>query len=226
LIGIYPYCAVPAGHTPPVSVVGLEGAQVELVTTGNIGLWVSRLPRPTGSVQLIQDHNRVVEAAVTDEVTPVPLRFGQWLADDATLHASMADKAPSYEQKLRDFAGCLEFGIRVIDPAGPEGARDVHPGKPASGFAYMQALRESSRLAEQRRALAEQVGQSIRDALHDLVRSEREEEARTSHAVVALSHLVARTNFNEYRERARQFRQTFPALRLLLSGPWAPYSFA
>lgn len=226
MIGIYAYCVVPAGHAPPGSVTGLDGANVELLPVGNVGLWVSRLPRPSGSVELIQTHNRVVEAAVTDEVTPVPLRFGQWLEDDAALHASMADKAALYEQKLREFAGCLEFGIRVIDPAIPEAARDVRFAKDTSGFAYMQALRETSKLAEERQALGGQVHARIRETLHDLIRNEREEEARTSHAVLAVSHLVARPHFDEYRERSRQLRQQFPALRLLLSGPWAPYSFA
>jgi hypothetical protein len=90
----------------------------------------------------------------------------------------------------------------------------------------MQALRESSKLADQRRALADQVRERIQVSLRHLVRAESEEEARTPHAVITLSHLVARPHFDEYRERARQLREVLPALRLLLSGPWPPYSFA
>jgi hypothetical protein len=58
------------------------------------------------------------------------------------------------------------------------------------------------------------------------VRAERVEESRTAHAVLTLSHLVARSDFALYRERARQIREVFPELRMLLSGPWPPYSFA
>jgi hypothetical protein len=62
--------------------------------------------------------------------------------------------------------------------------------------------------------------------LGDLVRAEREEQADTPHAVLTLSHLVARSAFDEYRARARTLRAELPGLRLLVSGPWPPYSFA
>ena len=225
-MGVYAYCVVPAGHQPQAELKGVNGAAVELVEAGAIGLWVSRLTRPEGSVEQIKAHNAVVEAAVTKQVTPVPLRFGQWLEDDGELIAGVTDQAASYETKLQEFAGCLEFGIRVIDPELPEGARDVQSAKATSGTAYMQALREGNRQAEERRAAADRVRSTIKDKVRELVRTEREEESRTPHAVVTVSHLVPRENFDEYRERVRQLREVFPGLRLLLSGPWPPYSFA
>jgi hypothetical protein len=225
-MGVYAYCVVPPGHAPGAGVTGLDDKVVELVPIGEVALWVSRLPRPNGSVAQITAHNKVVEAAVTDEVTPVPLRFGQWLDDDAALFAAMQDKVVSYGEKLRELAGCLEFGIRVLDPNAPGGARDVQQPAATSGYEYMQALRENSKLAAQRHAAADQVRQQIHNSLQTLVRAEREEEARTPHAVITLSHLVARPHFDGYRERARGLREVLPTLRLLLSGPWPPYSFA
>jgi hypothetical protein len=225
-MGIYAYCVVPPGHVPMAGITGLDDKAVELVPIGEVALWVSRLPRPTGTVEQITAHNKVVEAAVTDEVTPVPLRFGQWLDDEPAWHAAMADKTASYKEKLQEFSGCLEFGIRVLDPNAPTGARDVQQPAAASGYEYMQALRESSKLANQRRVVADQARQQIHNSLQHLVRAEREEEPRTPHAVITLSHLVARPHFEEYRERARGLREVLPELRLLLSGPWPPYSFA
>ena len=225
-MGIYAYCVVPPDHAPSVGVTGLDDKPVELVPMGEVALWVSRLPRPTGSVAQITAHNKVVEAAVTDEVTPVPLRFGQWLDNEAALRAAMLDKTASYQEKLQEFAGCLEFGIRVLDPNAQRGARDVEQPAATTGYEYMQALRENSKLAEQRRAVADQVRLQIHNSLQPLVRAEREEEARTPHALITLSHLVPRPHFDGYRERARGLRELLPALRLLLTGPWPPYSFA
>jgi hypothetical protein len=225
-MGVYAYCVVPPGHAPSTGVTGLDDKPVELVPIGEVALWVSRLARPNGSVAQITAHNKVVEAAVTNEVTPVPLRFGQWLDNEAALHAAMVDKTASYQEKLQEFAGCLEFGIRVLDPNAPSGARDVQQPAATTGYEYMQALRENSKLAEQRRAVADQVRQQIHNSLQPLVRAEREEEPRTPHAVITLSHLVPRPHFDGYRERARGLREVLPALRLLLSGPWPPYSFA
>ena len=62
--------------------------------------------------------------------------------------------------------------------------------------------------------------------MRDSVRDEKVETAQTKHAVLTVTHLVAREHFDEYRERGRRLRSVFPALRLLLSGPWPPYSFA
>ena len=225
-MGVYAYCVVRAGHRPDPELKGVNEAAVDLIEVAAVGVWVSRMGRPGGSVEHIKAHNAVVEAAVTTEVTPVPLRFGQWLDEEAELIAGVAEQAASYETKLQAFAGCLEFGIRVIDPALPEGARDVQSAKAASGTAYMQALRESARQADERRTAAERVRRTIQDKVSGLVRTEQEEASRTPHAVVTVSHLVPRENFDEYRERVRQLRETFPELRLLLSGPWPPYSFA
>ena len=225
-MGIYAYCVVPIGHAPGADLRGVSEAAVEIIDAGPVALWVSRMPRPDGTVEQIKAHNTIVEAAVTNEVTPVPLRFGQWVEDEGALVAGMVEQGPSYAEKLRMFAGCMEFGIRVIDPAQPQGAQDVHPERPASGTAYMQALRETSRMAGARQAVADQVRGTIQQKAGVLVKAEQEEESRTPHAVVTLSHLVPRENFDEYRERVRELREEFPALRLLLSGPWPPYSFA
>jgi hypothetical protein len=225
-VGVYAYCVLPATHPPPASLTGLDATPVAVVKVEDLLVWVSYLERPQPSVEAVQAHNRVVEAAITEEVTPVPLRFGQWLEDESALRAAIAPRAADYRQKLQQFAGCLEFGLRLIDPKNEEKARDVHTSPATSGFEYMQALRESSRLAEQARQHAEQVRARVLETLHDLVHAERVQEERTAHSVLTVSHLVARPNFDEYRARARHLRTVFPAMRLLVSGPWPPYSFA
>jgi hypothetical protein len=42
----------------------------------------------------------------------------------------------------------------------------------------------------------------------------------------SISHLVAREALSEYRLAVDSLAKNDPALRLLVSGPWAPYSFA
>lgn len=225
-MGVYAYCVVPPGHPIPEGLAGLAGAAVEEVRSSDVAVWVTRGARPEPGIQGIQTHNAVVEAAVTEQVTPVPLRFGQWLADEGALHAAIAEKATSYRERLADFAGCLEFGLRLIDPVDPESAQVVHRTPATSGLEYMRALQESSSLAERKRADSERLHAQIRDLMREVVREEKIEEARTPHAVLTLSHLVARSDFNRYREKGRSIRGLFPELRMLLSGPWPPYSFA
>ena len=226
MAGVYAYCVLPATQPPDPSLTGLDGQPVDAVAVDTLLVWVSRMERPQASVEAVQAHNRVVEAAITEAVTPVPLRFGQWLESEAELQAGVAARSADYQAKLTQFAGCLEFGLRLIDPQHESRARDVQGIPATSGFEYMQALRESSRMAEQQRQQADQVHARIRDTMQDLVRAEQAQEERTAHSVVTLSHLVARPDFDEYRARARHLRELFPAMRLLVSGPWPPYSFA
>ena len=224
-MGIYAYCVVPAGQFPPADLAGIGGARVEPANVAGLSLWVSSGERPEPALDAVLAHNRVVEVAVSEAVTPVPLRFGQWLEDAERLEQAIGENAAHYRELLARFAGCLEFGLRVIDPNAPEEAQEVRNAA-RTGREYMQALQESGKLADRNRAQAERVAARIREQLRDVVRDERIDTARTTHAVVTMSHLVARENFDEYRERARRLRAAFPELRLLLSGPWPPYSFA
>ena len=198
---------------------------MELLVVEGLGVWVCRSERPHAGVDAVRLHNSVVESAITETVTPVPLRFGQWVSDEAALRTALGEKASWYQERLSEFAGKLEFGLRVIDPGVPGNAR-VSRAAGASGREYMQSLRDSIRLADRKRAGEAAVRTRIQEHMKDLVRAEREEEPRTPHAVLTLMHLVARIDFDEYRERAQELRQLLPDLRFLLSGPWAPYSFA
>ncbi len=211
---------------PPPGLTGLQGSPVTVLSAGAIDVWVSHMDKPQPGVALLQEHNAVVEAAVTEQVTPVPLRFGQWLEDEAALRSALEAKADLYREKLHEFAGCLEFGLRFLDPARNAEARDVHPSAATSGTAYMQALAAGREAEQQQRALAGQVHERVQQVLGHLVRAGQEEDLKTPQAVLTLSHLVARVHFDEYRARARDLRAEFPALRLLVSGPWPPYSFA
>jgi ethanolamine utilization microcompartment shell protein EutS len=225
-MGVYAYCVVPAPHRPPAELTGIGGQPVGSALVEGLGIWISGMARPPATVAAVQAHNSVVEAAVTEAITPVPLRFGQWVPDEQALIGRMAEKSADYRIMLDRFAGCLEFGLRLIEPAAEQKARDVHADPGTSGLAYMHALRESSRLAEQQRQHGNAVRARVSEQLGDLVRAERVETEQTPHAVVTLSHLVARGDFDEYRDRARGLRSLFPAMRLLVSGPWPPYSFA
>lgn len=225
-MGLYVYCLVPAGHAPPQGLHGLDARAVELLPLDSLAAWISRMDRPQADVERLKEHNAVIEAAVTDAITPVPLRFGQWLESEAALRDVLNERSAQYHRMLTQFAGCLEFGLRFLDPAPAPPARDVHTAPPASGREYMQALVAETKRAQQKKSLAAQVHARVQDVLGRLVRAEKEEKADTAHAVLSLSHLVAHSDFDEYRDRARALRNEFNALRLLVSGPWPPYSFA
>jgi hypothetical protein len=221
-MGLYLYCVVPAEHEPGDALLGVDAEPVRSAAVGDLACWVSEhQAKPEVSVARIQQHNAVVEAAITDLVTPVPVRFGQWVESEPRLRAVMGERMDHFRDWLPLFAGALEFGLRALNPEQPP-AQVVRPEPYTTGRAYLTALREQMRSREG--------NLEIRDLIHDefasLVRAERFEEAQGTHGLLSVAHLVARTDFDAYRHRVRELRERSPHLRFLTSGPWPPYSFA
>ena len=224
-MGIYGYCVAPRNHEPPAELHGINGEAVAARPVGELVVWVSELERPEPTVDHAVAHNKVVEAAVAAEVTPVPLRFGQWSDNYGAFDAAIRDRSAWYSERLRTFAGSLEFGLRVLNPeAGP--ARLVHNATAVTGLEYMRSLRDRAVAAQVERDEADRICASIEGILGALVREQRVEHARTTRGLIDVAHLVARPDFDTYRTRAASLRQKFPELRFLVSGPWVPYSFA
>jgi hypothetical protein len=62
-------------------------------------------------------------------------------------------------------------------------------------------------------------------ALRGLVRAESFIAATPGSGMATLSHLVPRENLEAYRSALLVLRDEAPALAIMVSGPWAPYSF-
>ena len=225
-MGLYVYCIVPASHRPAADLKGVDGLAVEHRVVGNIGVWVSGCSaRPEPSIERVRDHNRVVEAAVSAQVTPVPVRFGQWLTSGEALQAHVSERAGWYAAALDRFAGCLEFGIRVLDPD-QQPARNLPTPAGTTGRQYMAALREQHRARESAEPALAELRERIHERFAALVRAEQFETPETTHGKTAVVHLVEQANFDAYRAVVQELRAEFTSLRFLSSGPWPPYSFA
>jgi hypothetical protein len=225
-VGVYGYCVVPGGHAIPQDVTGLHGAGVRAHRIDDLAVVISEIDRPEPTAEHVQQHNAAIEGVVTEEVTPVPLRFGQWAPDAGMFDEVVREKAAWYHERLKAFAGALEFGLRAVRPDMRQEARDVRVAPAATGREYMNALRDKVVAQRGHSEEAEQVRQGISEILGAFVREERVEEARTPHGVITVSHLVSRQHFDEYREHAQRLRTRYPDMRFLVSGPWMPYSFA
>lgn len=199
---------------------GIDGAIVRTITAGDVAAVVSaHNRRPDASMAAIRAHNAVVVAAMDEQCTPVPIRFGQWLEDDEAVRAALDADAARWGGLLRRFAGCAEFAIRIFDPGLSEEG-PVPP--PKTGRDYMEALaaRVSGPAASQTQAVA-----PLQDALRGITISEIVEPLRTAHGVASVACLVHRAHFNAYQTAVEKVRTSLPHFRYLSTGPWPPYSF-
>ncbi len=183
---------------------------------------------PSASVELAKLHNDVIEAAMAQGITPLPARFGQRFASDAECRADVDRRARSLVSALARVADMVEMGILIAPVGGTNQAEAPDVGHfdattPGAGKRYLSALRE---LERERQRWDEVVGRhlvALEEDLQDLVHDRASVEARRGVAA-GVAHLVPRGSVSRYRELV-QARAVPSQLRVVVTGPRAPYSF-
>jgi hypothetical protein len=247
---LYAYCVRRAGEPGPTAGLrGLDDAPVRLVEESGLGFWVSRSSSlPTTPTRLAQ-HDRVVQQALRS-ATPLPIRYGAacFQTEEAAREALVA-RAEPFAASLDRVAGRVEMGIRVewaappsSSAAAPDGPAERRPepvpastsgqriegasAPPAGGRAFLEARkRELEGRESLRRAAAAALDEVERRlALLDVpaVRS----LLPSAGTAGILAHLVRSADAEPYRSTVAAITPDLIELRLVVSGPWAPYSFA
>lgn len=229
-MAIYLYCLLRAAREPPPHLLGVDGALVRAVDLGGLGAWVSDSVAPTivASSERARIHDRVVRTALERE-TPLPARFGQIVADEATLAEVVSSRRTAFESALERVAGTVEMTVRVLVPTGAEAGeaskmRESGKGT-TSGRDYLEQLAAVQRQERNLLADAGLVRGRVNSAVRGLVRAEAFAGAAAGSSMATLSHLVPHENIEEYRSALLVLRDQEPALAIMVSGPWAPYSF-
>lgn len=218
------YCIVPAGHTVPDGCEGLQSRRPFTLAAGALAVWASEHETAVApSIEVVRTHNDVVAAAMTPQVTPVPLRFGQSAADSETAAGNIAEDAAKWLDLLQRFAGHAEYGVRAVRQV-PAAEQDVHVPHVESGTEYMAALARKQAQAADRRAEAERIAEIVRSAAGELAADVRIELGKAG-SVVTVACLVAWTAAEAYHGAIREVCEVTQDTRFVLTGPWPPYSF-
>ncbi|MHB1169103.1 MAG: GvpL/GvpF family gas vesicle protein [Longimicrobiales bacterium] len=224
-MGLHLYCVTPAASRTE-GVTGVDGAPVRTVPVAGLAVWASdhdAPPRP--SIETARQHHAVVEVAMR-QVTPVPLRFGQWVADEASLEASAAEHANEWAAALASFEGAAEYDVRILDPGVDVPARDVRTEAAGSGRAYLEAIAARRAGRERQTARGRAVAAEIEQAVAAHVVRTRVDALETTHGLATVAFLVRHDSADAYTAALEQAVEAHPGLRFLTSGPWPPWSFA
>ncbi|MEX0891659.1 MAG: GvpL/GvpF family gas vesicle protein [Gemmatimonadota bacterium] len=221
--GLVAYAVLPQGVLPAPDVRGLEGAPTHAVEAEGLALWVSAHHHaPSPGAAAAQAHHAVVAAALEGGVTPVPLRFGQWLEDTAAAHRVLRERAAEWHETLERLAGMVELGVRAEPARAGSAARSVRGGAAMDGTAYMRSLLE--RHAERRATAAD--ADALADALHaagaDWIR-QKVVDARP--AWLSAAYLVGRADAPPLRDALQRTARERAVGSFAVTGPWPPYSF-
>jgi hypothetical protein len=229
-LAIYLYCLLRATGEPPPHLLGIDGSPVRAVDLGGLGAWVSdtAAPRIVATPERARRHDRVVRTALERE-TPLPARFGQIVTDETALAEVVSSRRAAFESALERVAGTVEMTVRVLVPSGADaggvGQATDSGSRTMTGRHYLERVAAVQR--QERNLLAEEgiVRGRVSAAVRGLVRAESFSGATQGSSMATLSHLVPRENVDEYRSALLVLRHEEPALAIMVSGPWAPYSF-
>lgn len=246
----YVYAVVPAEAADLVwgEFRGVAGAPVTLVRSGAVAAAVSAVPGEEFSEAALKTgledldwleataraHHFVVDALAA-RTTVLPLRLATVYRDEARVAEMLSERRELFGALLDRLEGHVEWGVKVYaeaapaDLAGPSATRD----EPASGRAYLQRRRQQYRTREEvwraagtavRRTEEEARALAVDRARHrpqqgDLAEGPGENVANDA-------YLVPRPLAEEFRERMRHAADGLPGVRVEVTGPWAPYSFA
>lgn len=222
----YVYCLVESVGSLPHSRRGVGGAPVRLLEHDEFSLLVSdyaddRVPVTREDVLA---HAAVIQD-VLKQTTPLPFRFGT-LASEEQLQNYLNARRDSLKLKLEHVRGCVEMSVKIIWDRNwkEEAAAVTHEQKP--GTTFLAEKRREILGGEVRAAEAKRIAEWLERQIGEIVREIDIKTNPTIKLIVAAAYLVERDRVEEFRQRLAEVRAQRPELHFLVSGPWAPYSFA
>jgi len=222
--GLHLYCLVEPDRSPPEGLRGLEDGAVRRLDVGRLAAWVTALEgRPSPSLERVRRHNRVVEAAMSESSSPIPVRFGEWFGSREELLDAVREDEGAYLRRLEGLRGAVEFGVRVVDP--DRSAPAERPGAAESGRVYMERLARAHAEERAARGDAERLAEALAAHVGSLARDARVDLRAPEGGLVSVAHLVARADEAAYRRAVGEFAERTTDVQFRVSGPWPPYSF-
>ncbi|MFE2534519.1 GvpL/GvpF family gas vesicle protein [Streptomyces sp. NPDC059371] len=181
-------------------------------------------------------HHAIVEE-VTALTPALPLRLATVYVDDGSARDMLRSAVRLFAERLDHLADQVEWGVKIyVEAAAP--TAPPAPGSSASadvtpGRAYLSARRRQrgDRDAVYRAAqeAAERVGDVARAYATDRAAHRPQQGALAGDAgenVFNDAFLVPRGRGEAFREEAARAGQGLTGVRVEVTGPWAPYSFA
>ncbi|MEJ8669420.1 MULTISPECIES: GvpL/GvpF family gas vesicle protein [unclassified Streptomyces] len=231
---------------------GVAGAPVTLVGSGALAAAVSEVPAEEFSESALKSrledldwlestaraHHLVIETLAA-RITVLPLRLATVYLDGSRVEQMLSERQEAFAELLDRFDAHLEWGVKVyaeIPPASEPATPSAAPGSaagPAPGRAYLRTRRQHRQAHEDTRRAAEEAVRRTEERARGLAverARHRPQQGTLADArgenLANDAYLVPRHLAAEFRERMLHAADDLPGVRVEVTGPWAPYSFA
>ncbi|MBS9374620.1 GvpL/GvpF family gas vesicle protein [Rhodococcus sp. B50] len=229
---------------------GVAGEQVRTVHEGGLTAVVGTVPlddfgeaalaRNLEDLDWLEKVARAHDSVVADlarHVSVVPLRLATVCLDDARVRALLAEHREQFSSALTLVTGRTEWGVKAFADRKTLTAAvaESDAGKAGSGSGTAYLLRRRAQLAAQESVERDAAARA--DEIHDRLLRTSAAGRRGAPTDPALSgshewmllngtYLVDDDRADEFRSVVEELGSRFPGIRLEMSGPWPPYSFA
>ncbi|MGR8007247.1 GvpL/GvpF family gas vesicle protein [Streptomyces hypolithicus] len=194
----------------------------------------------TGTARL---HEAVV-AALTTVTCPVPLRLATVCVDDSGVRQLIDAGRDRFVETLERLEGRVEWGVKVYvdtEPAPEPAAAQAPPpphteagaAAPASGRDYLRRRLNRRQARESVWERADAVSRALHGELSrraEATALHRPQDSRLSESpgqnVLNAAYLVPRERGEEFVAEIGRLAPKEAGIRVEITGPWAPYSFA
>lgn len=208
--------------TTPADPTDLSGVQA--LELDGLVAWATEVSEPGQTFtkqDLLADH-RLVEAIFERVEACLPARFPT-LVDAEALRANVAVRRAELERQLEHVRGCCEIAATAVWTAVEDDAPQDLGSAQTPGRRYLLDRQAHWASSDRRRAhalqLADQIEHAAGAALIEAMRS----VCPSPSVALSMALLVKRLNSMQVVE---QLPRSQPDVRILLHGPWPPYSFA
>jgi hypothetical protein len=202
-------------------VLGLPLVRVDVDGLTAWASWLPADPRPFTRDDVLADHRAVTQ--IWERVSAcLPARYPTVVTDEATLRAQLATRAEELQCQLRLVRGACELAVIAVWTIPEEPPAEVDADTP--GRRYL--LRRQAALAgsERRHARASEVADTLEDLASSALRRAQRRVCPSAEVAVSLALLVEREVADDV--RARLTLGSAQDVRILIDGPWPPYTFA
>lgn len=187
-------------------------------------------------------HHDVVQA-VAAHAPVLPLRMATVYQDDQRAGQALTDRRHTLARRLEELDAHTEYGVKISLHPAPAGSESPAPAPaPGSGSgsqanvgpgkAYLQARRAQHHAREavhlQAQRAAEAIGAIAARYTTRHVRHAPQRGALTGpqENVLNDAYLIRDDQADRFQAEIAEAARRFPDLRIEVTGPWAPYSFA
>ncbi|SCK53342.1 Gas vesicle synthesis protein GvpL/GvpF [Streptomyces sp. WMMB 714] len=194
---------------------------------------------------LARSHHAVVASAY-EHTTVLPMRLATVYLDDSRVEAMLTGRKDEFAALLSRLEGQVEWGVKVYAdprgasaanpseaPAAPAGGSGTSGGGSSPGRAYLQQRRKQRNTHRDTYRAAGAVAEraaALADGIATAKVSHRPQQGELASGpgenIVNDAYLVPAARSDDFRAAVGGLAEDVPGVRVELTGPWAPYSFA